>query len=165
MKGRWLLTGLVISLALNLFLVGLGVGALVFGGGQRGAEAQAAAGPRRAPLWAAGRALSETHRPAYRQALAQATREARPDLLESRRLKRKAFDAMATTPYDAVAVAVTRTRRFARRQQRWFGRDPRITWFDLDRTTDGRDLADAVGELDPGAVENALVAFDEILRD
>jgi uncharacterized membrane protein len=99
MKGRWLLIGLVISLALNLFLVGLGVGALVFGGGQRGAETQAAAGPRRAPLWAAGR------RQGYRQALAQATREARPDLIESRRLKRQAFDAMANTPYDAAAVA------------------------------------------------------------
>jgi uncharacterized membrane protein len=105
MKGRWLLIGLVISLALNLFLVGLGVGALVFGGGQRGAETQAAAGPRRAPLWAAGRALSEAHRQGYRQALAQATREARPDLIESRRLKRQAFDAMANTPYDAAAVA------------------------------------------------------------
>lgn len=105
MKGRWLLIGLVISLALNLFLVGLGVGALVFGGGQRGAETRAAGGPPRAPLWAAGRALSETHRPAYRQALAQATRETRADLIESRRLKRQALDAMATTPYDAVAVA------------------------------------------------------------
>ncbi len=29
---------------------------------------------------------------------------------------------------EAVATAVRRTRRFARRQQRWFGRDPRITW-------------------------------------
>lgn len=29
---------------------------------------------------------------------------------------------------EAIATAVTRTRRFARRQQRWFGRDPRITW-------------------------------------
>lgn len=31
---------------------------------------------------------------------------------------------------DAVALAVARTRRFARRQERWFRRDPRITWFD-----------------------------------
>lgn len=105
MKGRWLLIGLVVSLALNLFLVGLGVGALVFGGGQRGADAQAAAGPRRAPLWMAGRALSESYRPAYRQVLARATRETRPDLIESRRLKRQAFDAMMATPYDAGVVA------------------------------------------------------------
>jgi tRNA dimethylallyltransferase len=29
---------------------------------------------------------------------------------------------------EAVAVAVARTRRFARRQRAWFGRDPRIEW-------------------------------------
>lgn len=106
MKGRWLLAGLVVSLALNLFLVGLGVGALVFGGGaKRGPEAEAAAGPRRAPLWMAGRGLSPAHRPGYREVLRRATREARPDLIEARRLKRQAFDAMAATPYDAEAVA------------------------------------------------------------
>ena len=37
------------------------------------------------------------------------------------------------TPLDeAVAHAVRRTRRFARRQQRWFSRDPRITWLPVD---------------------------------
>ncbi len=41
---------------------------------------------------------------------------------------------------DAVAEAKRRTRRFARRQQRWFRRDPRIVWFGHDRP----DLADAV---------------------
>ncbi|MDP2260706.1 MAG: periplasmic heavy metal sensor [Caulobacter sp.] len=106
MKGRWLLVGLVLSLALNLFLVGLGVGALVFGdGARRGPDAQAVGGPRRAPLWMAGRGLSESHRPAYREVLMRATRETRADLVESRRLKRRAFDAMAATPYDAEAVA------------------------------------------------------------
>jgi tRNA dimethylallyltransferase len=67
------------------------------------------------------------------------------------------------TPLDvAVERAVTRTRRFARRQQRWFGRDPRLTWVDLGATTDP---ADPNGAFDPAAVENALVAFDEMLRD
>ncbi len=32
---------------------------------------------------------------------------------------------------DAVELARTRTRRFARRQERWFRRDPRIRWADL----------------------------------
>jgi len=37
------------------------------------------------------------------------------------------------TPLDeAVDHAVRRTRRFARRQQRWFSRDPRITWLPVD---------------------------------
>lgn len=31
---------------------------------------------------------------------------------------------------EALATAVKRTRRFARRQQRWFRRDPRISWMD-----------------------------------
>ena len=47
---------------------------------------------------------------------------------------------------EAVELAVTRTRRFARRQQRWFRRDPRIVWmpYDIDpaelvnRFRDGR---------------------------
>ena len=32
---------------------------------------------------------------------------------------------------EATEEAVRRTRRFARRQERWFGRDPRITWLDV----------------------------------
>ena len=37
---------------------------------------------------------------------------------------------------EAVALAVTRTRRFARRQERWFRRDPRIIWLDADADAD-----------------------------
>ncbi len=45
---------------------------------------------------------------------------------------------------DAVTEAIRLTRRFARRQQRWFRRDPRITWL----ASDGNpmDLLDAVLE-------------------
>lgn len=39
-----------------------------------------------------------------------------------------------------------RTRQFARRQVRWFRRDPRITWLDVDETNRGR-LAARVAEL------------------
>jgi tRNA dimethylallyltransferase len=38
--------------------------------------------------------------------------------------------------------AIAHTRRFAVRQDRWFRRDPRISWFDADRP----DLVDAVAE-------------------
>ena len=31
---------------------------------------------------------------------------------------------------EAVELAVRRTRRFERRQERWFRRDPRITWIE-----------------------------------
>ncbi len=54
------------------------------------------------------------------------------------------------TPIDEVLeTAVTRTRRFARRQQRWFGRDPRITWI----ATDGQESANALAELARGLVD------------
>jgi tRNA dimethylallyltransferase len=56
------------------------------------------------------------------------------------------------TPLDeAVDHAVRRTRRFARRQQRWFGRDPRITWL----TVDGS----------PESSGNAVARLDGILGD
>ncbi|MXY09126.1 MAG: tRNA (adenosine(37)-N6)-dimethylallyltransferase MiaA [Acidimicrobiaceae bacterium] len=35
-----------------------------------------------------------------------------------------------TTLHEALELAVVRTRRFARRQERWFRRDPRIHWLD-----------------------------------
>ena len=41
---------------------------------------------------------------------------------------------------EAVALAVARTRKFARRQERWFRRDPRIVWLDAD--ADAESLAD-----------------------
>jgi tRNA dimethylallyltransferase len=67
------------------------------------------------------------------------------------------------TPLDeAVSTAVLRTRRFARRQQRWFGRDPRIQWLDLDGDPHG-DVGE--GALPPASVANALVALDRILGD
>jgi tRNA dimethylallyltransferase len=37
---------------------------------------------------------------------------------------------------EALELAERRTRRFARRQQRWFRRDPRIRWLDADRPPD-----------------------------
>jgi tRNA dimethylallyltransferase len=43
---------------------------------------------------------------------------------------------------DAVARAVSRTRRFAVRQERWFRRDPRIHWVDI--STDPLDAVPAV---------------------
>jgi tRNA dimethylallyltransferase len=44
---------------------------------------------------------------------------------------------------EALDEAVRRTRRFARRQRAWFGRDPRITWLDAATTADNL-LVDAL---------------------
>ncbi len=41
------------------------------------------------------------------------------------------LDGLATLD-EAVETIVTRTRRFATRQERWFRRDPRIRWIDID---------------------------------
>ena len=41
---------------------------------------------------------------------------------------------------EAMALAVARTRKFARRQERWFRRDPRIVWLNADE--DAEALAD-----------------------
>ena len=45
---------------------------------------------------------------------------------------------------DAVDLAITRTRQFARRQERWFRRDPRIEWFDVSTDDDVRGIADCL---------------------
>jgi tRNA dimethylallyltransferase len=44
---------------------------------------------------------------------------------------------------DAFDAAVRRTRRFARRQRKWFGRDPRVQWIDGARSV-GDNAADAL---------------------
>ena len=47
---------------------------------------------------------------------------------------------------EALDVAVARTRRFARRQQRWFARDPRITWIPHGSPAE---MADRIEQLEP----------------
>ena len=46
---------------------------------------------------------------------------------------------------EAVATIVTRTRQFAVRQERWFRRDPRVRWIDVDH--------DPVAEAAPAVVD------------
>ena len=48
---------------------------------------------------------------------------------------------------EALDRATARTRRFARRQERWFRRDPRITWIDADRPAEAV-LADLLAVVD-----------------
>ena len=50
---------------------------------------------------------------------------------------------------EAVAMIVTRTRQFAVRQERWFRRDPRVRWIDVEH--------DAVAEAAPIVID-ALTA-------
>lgn len=55
----------------------------------------------------------------------------------------------AMTEREAVAATQTATRRFVRRQESWFGRDPRIAWFDAAEP----DLTDQVERAVRAAVE------------
>ena len=50
------------------------------------------------------------------------------------------------TQAEALDVAIARTRRFARRQQRWFARDPRITWIPHGSPAE---MADRIAQLEP----------------
>ena len=59
-----------------------------------------------------------------------------PDRVAGSRLQgaaRPCFGARSSLD-DALELAVVRTRRFARRQERWFRRDPRIHWLDAPTT-------------------------------
>lgn len=47
---------------------------------------------------------------------------------------------------EALDIAIARTRRFARRQQRWFARDPRITWIPHGSPAE---MADRIEQLEP----------------
>ena len=50
-----------------------------------------------------------------------------------------------TTEDEAVAAITLRTRQFAVRQERWFRRDPRVRWIDVEH--------DAVAEATPAVIE------------
>jgi tRNA dimethylallyltransferase len=68
----------------------------------------------------------------------------------------------------ALTTAVARTRRFARRQQRWFGRDPRITWLDLGPASTPSDVDQPIEEpwaMSERDVTKAVEVLDEMLRD
>jgi len=53
------------------------------------------------------------------------------------------------TPLDqALSTAITRTNQFARRQLRWFRRDPRIRWIPSDGSVDENALAVLIGSLE-----------------
>lgn len=106
MNGRGLIFGLLASLALNLFLVGLGVGAWALGPRLMQPTPVVVQGPGRPPLpfWAAGRALSPQYRPAFNAVLRKALLDKVGDVREARAIKRRAFDTMTAGDFDAAKV-------------------------------------------------------------
>jgi uncharacterized membrane protein len=110
---------LVVSLALNLFLIGTVVGGLVVG--QR-LRAMRPPPERGGPaLWAAARGLSPEHRGAYREVLRGEGGEVRAKLRAAREARMQAWKTLGQEPFDADAVrqrlAAARTQDTAARQE------------------------------------------------
>jgi uncharacterized membrane protein len=102
-KPRWLYVALIVSVAANLFLGGLIVGAVVVA--RRAAEARpVAAAALRAPIWRAGDGLADPYRQAFRKTVREAVLATRDDIREGRRLRTDALAQMGQPTYDPAAV-------------------------------------------------------------
>ena len=123
MNGSRLLYGLLASLAINLFLIGLGVGAWALGPKLMQPAPVVVQGPGRQalPLWALGRSLSPQYRPAFNAVLRKALLGSVGDIRKAREIKRKAFDVLAADTVDAARVnadlARARSLEFAARNR------------------------------------------------
>lgn len=116
MKPRWLYVGLIASVALNLFLGGLIVGAVVVA--RRAGEARAMpAAVLRAPIWRAGDGLDQPYRQAFRKTVREAVLATRDDIREGRRLRQEALGQVGQPAYDPAAVIAKLRRGRALDQQ------------------------------------------------
>lgn len=100
MRRNWLAIGLVASLALNLFLIGAGVGVLALGA--RLAKQSAITRPG-AMFWAT-QALPQPDRRAFRQALGGLRSAAKAEAERSLSLRAAAWGAVAGASPDAAAI-------------------------------------------------------------
>ena len=100
MRPRWLIVGLVVSVAMNLFLVGLGAGVITFGLNM--ARENAAVRPA-AFFWAAS-GMAQPARRDTRRMLLSLRDQVRPDLQRSRALRLQAWNGLAAAKPDAAAI-------------------------------------------------------------
>jgi uncharacterized membrane protein len=100
MRPRWLIVGLVVSAALNLFLLGLGVGVVALG--LNLARENAAAKPA-ALFWAAS-GMAQPAKRDTRRMLLSLRDQVRPDLQRSRTLRVQAWSELAAAKPDAAAI-------------------------------------------------------------
>lgn len=102
MSRRTLFILLFVSLALNLFIIGAGAGAFLFGDRLHpGRRELRGGGP---PMFAAAQTLPEAQAQAYRDALSAEALAVRPMLREARRLRHDAWMRLAADPVDAAGV-------------------------------------------------------------
>ena len=100
MRPRWLIVGLVVSVAVNLFLVGMGAGVIAFG--LNLARENAAARPA-ALFWAAS-GMAQPAKRDTRRMLLSLRDQVRPDLQRSRALRVQAWSGLAAAKPDVVAI-------------------------------------------------------------
>lgn len=93
---------LIVSLALNLFLVGTIVGGLVVGQRLRAERPPPARGGP--ALWAAARELSPEDRAAYREVLRGEDGQARLNLRAARQARAEAWRSLNAEPFDPAVV-------------------------------------------------------------
>lgn len=100
----WLIGGLIVSVALNLFLIGAAAGILAMGAHMAHQRPPGRPGPGGGQLWRASRVLPPGEAQAFRQSLRAQARAARP-LAEAGRLAREqAWLSGAGDRFDAAAT-------------------------------------------------------------
>ena len=102
MSRRSLLILLFLSLALNLFIVGAGVGAYLLGGHLPGrGRLPTGGGP---PMFAAAQALPSQEADAYRDTLSIEANAVRPTMRKARLLRHDAWLKLGADPLDSAAI-------------------------------------------------------------
>ena len=100
MRPRWLIVGLVVSIALNLFLLGAGAGIVALGLSIARESAGARPG---AFFWATG-AMSQPARRDTRNMLAALRDQLRPDIQRSQALRVQGWNGLAAAKPDTAAI-------------------------------------------------------------
>ena len=101
MTQRSLTIALILSLAVNLFLVSGIAGMFLIGRHLHAAHPRMMAGQ---PLWAAGRALPPEARMDYFRTLHEGGGDVREQMRQARRMRHEAFASLGAEPFDAGAV-------------------------------------------------------------
>ena len=99
MSNRWLVAGVIASVALNVFLVGAAAGVVALG-----VSMADHAVLRPGILLRAAHELPQPDRRAFRMAVAQIWRASAPDLAKSRALRAQAWSAIGDPKPDAAAI-------------------------------------------------------------
>ena len=125
MSRRGLLITLIVSLAVNLFVLGGLAGVALMGFGRHGPHGEA--GPSR--LTGMGAELSPEHRDAWQAAVRGAAQAARPQIRQARTLRRQAWQTLAAEPANPQAALAALDQARAQEIQARAGMDRAVVAF------------------------------------